>query len=373
MAVLLGDSSDANFPLTTSSYSASAGELRYPVTSAAAGTITSLWVRINTTAPTNWRLLIRNSADQIIAQGVITAGDNSTRNVSVTPVNISAGATYWLCFSLPSGSVRPYQNSTTNIVQQDISSTYAAPESTYVSDSTISGLRQFQMWAEGDLILPQSITSLTAPLVMGGLYTINTSGFANGESILSFGGVNSAHTLSGGSATASLPAFSDGLLCPFLPATGATITETQGSLTATISRNISVQSGWDVLRNDTNIPSTFSGIVLGDGAHIGQQFVNAANPLTTSDTAYFPTLYGLKIHPSGYVEINSLEHETDPVPSLPYTTEFYVHRASDGRMYKHGLTVNGDGSGAPGDATVHFLSANFLSCAFLSCSFLASS
>lgn len=186
-----------------------------------------------------------------------------------------------------------------------------------------------------DFTATQSIDTLTSPLVMGGAYSITTTGFSNGSATLSFSGVSSTHTLASGAGSGTLPGFSDTLLCPFLPATNVTVTETQGGNTATVTRNVSLPANLQVLRDASNNPTNFTGLVTGDYTYLAQWFIDASNPLTTSDRAYWDASSGLVFDPDGRPRL--------PAASAPLTTTLWIHRGADSRMYAHTVTITETG------------------------------
>jgi len=185
-----------------------------------------------------------------------------------------------------------------------------------------------------------SIDTLTDPLVPGGAITGTETGFSDGPITANFGGLTIAGTVSGVNITGTLSNFVDGGLCPLLPAAAVSGTFTQGANTASITRAISVPAGLQELRDGSNNPANFSGLILGDDNYLGQAFVDGGNPLTTADRSYVNPAFGLKISQDGKVEINGTDHATNPVPSLPYTTTLWIRRGADGRMYSHDLTIS---------------------------------
>jgi hypothetical protein len=189
-----------------------------------------------------------------------------------------------------------------------------------------------------------SIDTLTDPLVPGGAVSGTETGFSDGAITANFGGLTITGAVSGVNITGTLSNFVDGGLCPLLPAAAVSGTFTQGANTASITRAISVPTGLQELRDGSNNPANFSGLILGDDKYIGQAFVDAGNPLTTNDRSYINPAFGLKIYQDGKVEINGTDHATNPVPSLPYTTTLWIRRGADGRMYSHELTIDEAGS-----------------------------
>jgi hypothetical protein len=213
------------------------------------------------------------------------------------------------------------------------------------SASSINGAQTFSytrtgagnaMYNNAIVVLFESlylINTLTDPLVMGGAYSATFTGFVDGPATLSFSGVSSEHEIVSGATTDVLPGFSDGLLCPFLPATNITVTETQGSNTATIIRSIALPVDWKRVVDASNNPANFFALVTGDAKFIADSFIAAGNPLTTADTCYIPIDSGVTITQEGGV-----------IALAPTTTPFFVHRGSNSRMYVHTLTITEQGT-----------------------------
>lgn len=189
----------------------------------------------------------------------------------------------------------------------------------------------------------QTLDTLTSPLVMGGAFSGTSTGFSNGAATLGFSGVSVPVTISSGAFSGTLPNFVDNGLIPFLPATAQTITLTQSSNSATINRNISLATGWEVIRNAGN-PDTFESLVVGDLTYLAQHFIDAGNPLTTNDTAYWDTSLGLSISQDG-----------KPTAPDALTQDIFIWRASDSKTYIHNVIITEEGevivSAAPSNVT----------------------
>jgi hypothetical protein len=239
-------------------------------------------------------------------------------------------------------SVEVTQSSGTYVVRYD-----GAVVGTYVNTAYTSGLRAGLLSRAGGVKSFQltfasafSIDTLNDPLVPGGAVTGTETGFSDGAITANFGGLTVDGTVSGTNITGTLSGFVDGGLCPLLPAAAVSGTFTQGANTASITRAISVPTGLQELRDGSNNPANFSGLILGDDKYLGQAFADAGNPLTTADRSYVNPAYGLKISQDGKVEINGTDQATNPTPSFPYTTTLWIRRGADGRMYEHQLTIN---------------------------------
>jgi len=196
-----------------------------------------------------------------------------------------------------------------------------------------------------------SIDTLTDPLVPGAAVTGTQTGFSDFIMEGNFGGLTVEILPSGPNFSGTMSSFVDGGLCPLLPAAAVSGTFEQGGNAASITRAISVPSGLQELRDGSNAPANFAGLVLGDSKYLGQAFVDGGNPLTTADRVYFNPAFGLKIYQDGKVEINGTDHATNPVPSLPYTTTLWIRRGADGRMYSHTLTIDEESVAVIGQIT----------------------
>lgn len=189
-----------------------------------------------------------------------------------------------------------------------------------------------------------SIDTLTDPLVPGAAVTGTQTGFNDFTMEGNFGGLIVETLPDGPNFSGTMSSFVDGGLCPLLPAAAVSGTFTQGANTASITRAISVPAGLQELRDGSDAPANFAGLVLGDSKYLGQAFVDGGNPLATADRSYVNPAFGLKIYQDGKVELNGTDHATDPVPSLPYTTTLWIRRGADGRMYSHELAISEAGA-----------------------------
>ncbi len=217
-------------------------------------------------------------------------------------------------------------------------------------------------------IAAYSIDTFTDPLVPGAAASGTQTGFSDGAITANFGGLTFTGTVSGSAVSGSVSSFVDGGLCPLLPAASVSGTFTQGGNTANLTRAISVPTGLRELRDGSNNPANFAGLVLGDTKYLGQAFVEAGNPLTINDRAYWNPAYGLLIDQDGRIRLNATDHPTDPVPSLPYTTTLWIRRGADGKAYSHTLTIDEEGDVSIGGLSVSGLSNSGLSNAGLSVS-----
>lgn len=195
-----------------------------------------------------------------------------------------------------------------------------------------------------DYTAAQSIDTFTDPIVPGAAASGTQTGFTNGAITANFGGLTFTGTVSGSAVSGTMSSFVDGGLCPLLPAASVSGTFTQSGNTASITRAISVPTGLRELRDGSNNPANFAGLVTDDPKYLGKAFADAGNPLTTSDRAYWDPAYGLLIDQDGRIRLNGTDHPTDPVPSLPYVTTIWIWRGADGRSYEHELTIDEAGN-----------------------------
>jgi hypothetical protein len=106
------------------------------------------------------------------------------------------------------------------------------------------------------------INTLTSPLVPGGAFSGTCTGFANGAATISSGGVSVAVTIASGAFSGIWPMPVDGAAYPVLPATGQTITLTQGANSATILNTISIPAGYSAV--------TFVDAITADNTYLGK-------------------------------------------------------------------------------------------------------
>ncbi len=183
--------------------------------------------------------------------------------------------------------------------------------------------------------IAQSIDTLTSPLVPNAAFSGTCTGYTNGAAVLSFSGVSINVTIASGAFSGTVPMLADGVLWPRLPATSQTISLTQGADVSTITRNISLPTGYETIRDVSDVVSNFVGIIADDDTYLQYWFVAEGNPLTTSDTAYFTT--------SGNYEVYRDSGVGADTGSLPRTDTVFIQR-SGGVVYEHEVTLNAAGS-----------------------------
>ena len=159
--------------------------------------------------------------------------------------------------------------------------------------------------------------------------------FANGVATLTFSGVSVPVTIASGSFTWTVPMLADGVTWPRLPATGQTITLTQGGTTANTTANINLPTGHQTLRVGDVIGgavANFAGVVTDNDRMLGYHFLAAANPLSTDDTAYFVTSDNYWVYRNGDVGADTA--------SLPRTDTLYVQDTTTGVVSSHSVTLS---------------------------------
>ena len=187
--------------------------------------------------------------------------------------------------------------------------------------------------------------------------------FANGAATLSFSGVSVPVTIASGSFTWTVPMLADGVTWPRLPATGQTITLTQGATTANTTANINLPTGHQTLRVGDVVGgavANFSGVVTDNDRMLGYHFLAAGNPLTTDDTAYFVT--------SGYYWVYRNGDVGADTASLPRTDTLYIQDTTTGVISAHSVVFTEAGVTAIGGLSVAGLSNSGISSSGLSVS-----
>ena len=199
---------------------------------------------------------------------------------------------------------------------------------------TVSG--GAQRWSAIAINIREIAQSLiiSTPLVPNASRTDTCTGYADGAATISFSGVSIPVTIASNSFTYTVPMLADGVVWPRLPATGQTITLTQGVLVATTTADINLPTGYNRLRDDLNNVANFAGLIEDDDTFLQFHFVAAGNALTTNDTAYHVTSDNYVL-----LQNSGINVDTD---SLPRTDTIYIHRAS-GAIGAHSVTINAAG------------------------------
>lgn len=177
-----------------------------------------------------------------------------------------------------------------------------------------------------------TILSLTTPMVPGSAFSGTCEGIPDGAGTLSHGGISIAVTVTSDAFSGTVPMFSDGILYPFLPVTGAVWTLTVGANVATYGSTLAIPAGWDVTRDELFAVSNFAGLIE-DTDTLQSAFVAASNALTTSDRGLYPTDNGLVVFRTSRVEVDT----------VPFTFTMFVQRAS-GYVYEHTFTLDAEGA-----------------------------
>lgn len=199
---------------------------------------------------------------------------------------------------------------------------------------TVSG--GAQRWSAISINIREIAQSLiiSTPLVPNASRTDTCTGYADGAATLSFSGVSIPVTITSNSFTYTVPMLADSVVWPRLPATGQTITLTQGVLVATTAADINLPIGYNRLRDGSNNVANFAGLIADDNTYLQFHFVSSGDALTTNDTAYHVTS-------NNYVLLQSSGINVD-TDSLPRTDTLYIHRAS-GVIGAHSITINAAG------------------------------
>lgn len=187
--------------------------------------------------------------------------------------------------------------------------------------------------------------------------TDTCAGFADGAATISFAGVSVAVTIASGSFTWTVPALANGATWPRLPSTGATITLTQGEISASALGDITLPAGYDTLRVgdvDEGAPANFLNVVTDDDKFIGYHLT-----LLETDTWYNPTLNGLRVYRNGDVESN--EFLVDGVTLALPRTDVHFQQDDTGLLTAHTITITAAGLIVGGGLTVVGLSVAGLS------------
>ena len=284
MAVLIGNSNDSDYALTTGIYASTNGEMGYLLSAANSGNANALFIRIssfNTT--TNLKILVRDSLGNLLASGIIpSSGGTGVRSVSVTPFTVTAGQNYRLSIIPNTGSPRPFQNSLRGTVSRDTSSTYAATEPVFVADSIDSGLRQFHMWVDGDIVAVPTIDTITSPVRYGAASSWTTSTFTPAPNAGTLDSVAMSGVSASGFAAFNLV---DGATVPRVGT--RTATATNGTQSASISTVVDVPAtmNWVQLVDPLDT-SEYSALPAGAVAGAWMLWFNTLNDQPTNTVIY---------------------------------------------------------------------------------------
>jgi hypothetical protein len=100
---------------------------------------------------------------------------------------------------------------------------------------------------ESEYIAAFTLDTLTDPLVAGSAFSGTCTGFADGAATLSSNGLSVAVTIASGAFSGTWPQAVDAQPYPTLPKTAQTITLTQGADTATITSDLELPAGMEVV------------------------------------------------------------------------------------------------------------------------------
>lgn len=142
MTILVGEDDGTAYTVGGNSYNANneyANEFAYVASSSGSAESIFFYYSGNNTA-SNIRLTLRDSNLLLLASGVatiasLTASAWNSVDISGASESITEGNSYWIGV-VADGYVRLMQDTTTYDLWIDSSSTYAAPETTYVNDGT---------------------------------------------------------------------------------------------------------------------------------------------------------------------------------------------------------------------------------------------
>ena len=174
-----------------------------------------------------------------------------------------------------------------------------------------------------------SVVSLTDPLVMGSPLTLVTSGFSNITSIAGAGLSATGLSYSSGTTTGTWPAISESIAPTVaLPATGATITVSDGSNPTTIVRDIPLATGW---------ASVEFGVLIDEPDYLLSEI-----PIVDGYYAYYetnqPVVGDVIIYPDGGVYTDN-----------PGTFSLYLHKLGTGEpLVRYDVTSGGGGESSGG-------------------------
>lgn len=331
MTILLGDSTAANYAVTTNTYAAANGEWFYPLVAIEDGMVNTLWIRMssfNTT--TSLKLLVRNSSGVLLGSGNIASsgGDSGARSVAVTPFAITGGATYYVSIIANTGSPCPMQNTVTNTVDYQASSTYASPAAPLTIPGTDSAVRQFHMWAEGDLTIAITDVNGDETIVVGDTTnTATTTGFSESITDASIDGISCTSVVdTAGTVTFSVPSFTDGATYPEVDSAQDLLLEG-----ATQSAVLEVQ----LLPPDGYASIAISSPVTADNTYAGSEVTTVPG-----DRWVFP-----KELPEGFEDVPgnygfNIEADTKIITTSPGTRVVWKWSNSDSTMTRINLTIN---------------------------------
>ncbi len=260
---------------------------------------------------------------------------------------MSKNDVFTLKYNPTTGLLRAFKNGTQILSTTD--TTFSAVEmfggfagNGFVNFTSIKNVNVYNVAAAPTLII-------TTPLTPGASRTDTCAGFSDGAAAISFGGVSVPVTIVSGSFTYTVPMLADGVVWPRLPATGQTITLTQGVKTTTTTANINLPTGHQTLRVGDVIGgavANFASIVTDNDRMLGYHFVAAANPLATTKTAYFTTANSYWVYRNGDVGastyVDGTEDDPTPVPALPRTDTLYIQEAN-GLISAHEVTLTAAG------------------------------
>lgn len=191
-----------------------------------------------------------------------------------------------------------------------------------------------------------SIDSLTSALVPGGAFSGTCTNYLNGSATISVASVSVVVTIAAGAFNGIWPMIADNMAYPRLPASALDTNLTQGANTSFVVRDISLPVGYDTIRDASNNPANFFGLVTADPKYLAKHFLDAGNPLTTNDSWLAP--YVMLENPVTHELQKDLQVEQDSAVNalaftLPRTDGHFLYQGSTGKYFSHSVTLNAAG------------------------------
>lgn len=267
----------------------------------------------------------------------ITGGINgATANLASFGTGSAINDIFAIKYNPTTGSLRAFKNGTQ--IVSTTNTTYNA--ATLFGGFAVGGYNNFTAIRSATVYNVAAAPTLTiaTALTPSASRTDTCTEFANGAATLSFSGVTVPVTIASGSFTWTVPMLADGVTWPRLPATGQTITLTQGGTTANTTANINLPTGHQTLRVGDVVggaPANFASIVTDNDRMLGFHFLAAANPLSTDDTAYFTTSFKYWVYRNGDVGADTA--------SLPRTDTLYIQDTTTGVISSHSVVLTAAG------------------------------
>lgn len=148
--LLLGNTVDANYTSTTTTYSTSTGEyfLKFNATNSMTVYYLCMSVPSWTLGGKYFKMCLRNSSGTLLATGIVSAGAKGRRKVLITPTVITSGNDYYISF-ICNNTGYVQANTTNYVVRADATSTYSTPATTLNTTAATINVGTPQIWLEG--------------------------------------------------------------------------------------------------------------------------------------------------------------------------------------------------------------------------------